>query len=247
MQIVALEFRKSKRRNFWFAIIGLFVFTLIWCVVSTNTQLAKNSSPLMRTIIFNMMTIDNLIFPFLIALLTVRLVQPEHDNRMVQVLMTNGERPWTLFLAKFLTSSIVLLIGELLQAITIIIFGILKGNQVEQMGNILFFIAAVFLSGLVITLVQLIITFYVKRPSMPLCIGLAGSFLSLVTSGFLPKPLEIFIPWQYVALLNPFLLQKMGLVYNNLWPIYMLLAVGIIGILFILVKHEIETREKVPV
>ncbi|GAF38438.1 membrane protein [Agrilactobacillus composti DSM 18527 = JCM 14202] len=245
MKYIRSEFAKNKRRNFWFAIIGLFVFSLLWGGVTANIQLMRHGQQIVATMIFNMSTIDNFIFPFLIALLTVRLVQPEHDYRMLQVLMTNGERPWDLFLAKFAVTSIVLLGGELLQIAMIIMMSLAKSGELHDFGVIGMFFLSIFIGGSVITLVQLALVFYLSRPIIPLCLGLAGSFLSLVTSGFLPKSLSMFIPWQYISVLNPFFLQGKGYHYTNLWPIYLVLVLAIGCVLLILIRYVMKIKERV--
>ncbi|KRL00508.1 ABC transporter permease [Liquorilactobacillus capillatus] len=245
MKYLESEFYKNKRRNFWMAIAGLFLFSLVWGGITTNVQLIRRPTQILETTIFNMLTINNLIFPFLIALLTVRLVQPEHDNKMFQVLILNGEQPWTLFLAKLTANMLVLLGGILLQTLMIIVFIILKGAALTPWSRLLLFLVPLMISGLVISVIQLGLAFYFKKPTIPLCLGLAGSFLSLITSGFLPKWITIFIPWQYVSVLNPLSIGATGLQYSNIWLFYLALVMLIGLLLILIIRNKMKNKKKV--
>lgn len=241
MKYIRSEFAKNKRRKFWRGIAAMFLFTLLWGGLSTTMQLKNYPTQVVPTIIFNMLTVDNLVFPFMVALFCVRLVQLEFDQRMVQVLMLNGEDLWTLFKAKVAVCMVVLAAGITTQFLLVALLTITHENSLSLGGVVQFFVPLLVASG-VMTIILMALAFHFKKPATSLCLGLAGSFLSLVTSGFLPKWLTIFIPWQYVAVLNPFTLQavhgKGMLVYSANWLLYLgvMLVVGIVVAMGVKVK-----------
>lgn len=213
--------------------MGLFLFSLVWCAVATNMQLRNDHSQISAVMIFNFMTIDNLIFPFLMALLGIRLVQPEREYKMISVLELSGESLWKLFLAKLNLILIVILAGTTLQAVMIWLFTIMSYGNVVDLPLLIKFCISVLGSGYVIGIIQLSISFYIKKTTIPLCIGLGGSFLSLITSGFLPRMVTIFIPWQYVSVVNPLVLKNGSLVYYDSWFIFFI-VVMMVGILMLM-------------
>lgn len=71
-----------------------------------------------------------------------------------------------------------------------------------------------------ILLIQLLLSFLIKSEIIPIVIGLAGSFLSMITSGVLSKHITIFIPWEYLSTLNPYTINNSGIHSAIDYPLY---------------------------
>lgn len=74
MKQLRTEIKKYNRNRLWLPILVLFLFSIYWCSVSNNIQINKNSSNIFQTLVFNIYTINNLIIPFSVALLSYRMV-----------------------------------------------------------------------------------------------------------------------------------------------------------------------------
>ena len=224
MRQLRSEIQMYRRNRLWLPILGLFLFSIYWCSVSNNLQINKNSSDIFQILIFNLYTINNLIIPFSAALLASRMVMIDKKNRMYSVLFTNGENGIGLFLSKYVLGLLILFIGFVCQ----LIFTFISSYQYHAIINknefILFIITMLLGSGTIL-LIQLLLSFVIQSSIIPIVIGLAGSFLSMLTSGVLAKQITIFIPWEYLSTLNPYTINDSGIHLSANYPLYFSLVI----------------------
>ncbi|EFQ56308.1 ABC transporter permease [Streptococcus downei] len=243
MKQLRSEIQKYKRNKLWLPILGLFLFSIYWCSVSNNLQINKNSSNIFQTLIFNLYTINNLIIPFSAALLASRMVLVDRKNRMYSVLFTNGGNEIGLFLSKYILGLLILLIGFVCQ----LVFTVISSKQYHTTINnneLILFIIAMLLGSGTILLIQLLLSFVIKSSIVPIVIGLAGSFLSMLTSGVLQKQVTIFIPWEYLSTLSPYTINNSGIHSLTNYPFYFSLVL-IIHLLLLIASIWLVLKERI--
>ena len=243
MKQLRSEIRKYNRNRLWLPILGLFLFSIYWCSVSNNIQINKNSSNIFQTLVFNLYTINNLIIPFSAALLASRMVMIDRKNRMFSVLFTNGGDEIGLFLSKYVLGLLILFIGFACQLIFTIFSSQYYHISVNHNELILFVVAMMLGSGTML-LIQLLLSFVIESSIIPIVIGLAGSFLSMLTSGLLSKQITIFIPWEYLSTLNPYSVNDSGIHPLTNYLLYFSLVL-IIHLLLLIISIWLVFKERI--
>ena len=243
MKQLRSEIRKYNRNRLWLPILGLFLFSIYWCSVSNNIQINKNSSNIFQTLVFNLYTINNLIIPFSAALLASRMVMIDRKNRMFSVLFTNGGDEVGLFLSKYVLGLLILFLGFSVQLIFTLISSKHYHTTVHSNELILFVVAMMLGSGTML-LIQLLLSFVIKSAIVPIVIGLAGSFLSMLTSGLLSKQITIFIPWEYLSTLNPYSINDSGIHPLTNYLLYFSLVL-IIHLLLLIISIWLVFKERI--
>ena len=235
MKQLRTEIKKYNRNRLWLPILVLFLFSIYWCSVSNNIQINKNSSNIFQTLVFNLYTINNLIIPFSVALLSYRMVMIDRKNRMFSVLFTNGGNEIGLVLSLF--------IGFACQLIFTILSSKYYHTSINHNELILFVVAMLLGSGTML-LIQLLLSFVIESPIIPIVIGLAGSFLSMLTSGLLSKQITIFIPWEYLSTLNPYTINDSGIHPFTNYQFYFSLVL-IIHLLLLIISIWLVFKERI--
>ena len=243
MKQLRSEIRKYNRNRLWLPILGLFLFSIYWCSVSNNIQINKNSSNIFQTLVFNLYPINNLIIPFSAALLASRMVMIDRKNRMFSVLFTNGGDEIGLFLSKYVLGLLILFIGFACQLIFTIFSSKYYHISVNHNELILFVVAMMLGSGTML-LIQLLLSFVIESSIIPIVIGLAGSFLSMLTSGLLSKQITIFIPWEYLSTLNPYSVNDSGIHPLTNYLLYFSLVL-IIHLLLLIISIWLVFKERI--
>ncbi|SEF22664.1 hypothetical protein SAMN04487839_11711 [Streptococcus gallolyticus] len=243
MKELRSEIKKYRRSRLWLPILGLFLFSIYWCSVSNNIHIDKNSSNIFQTLIFNIYTINNLIIPFSAALLASRMVTVDRNTRMYSVLFTNGQNEISLFLSKYVLGLLILFLGFAIQLIFIFISS-KQYNTIVNNNELILFVISMLLGSGTMLLIQLLLSFVVKSVNIPIVIGLAGSFLSLLTSGALPKQITIFIPWEYLSTLNPYTINDSGIYSSTDYLLYFSLVL-IIHLLLLITSIWLVFKERI--
>lgn len=243
MKQLRTEIKKYNRNRLWLPILVLFLFSIYWCSVSNNIQINKNSSNIFQTLVFNLYTINNLIIPFSVALLSYRMVMIDRKKRMFSVLFTNGGNEIGLFLSKYILGILILFIGFACQLIFTILSSKYYHTSINHNELILFVVAMLLGSGTML-LIQLLLSFVIESPIIPIVIGLAGSFLSMLTSGLLSKQITIVIPWEYLSTLNPYTINDSGIHPFTNYQFYFSLVL-IIHLLLLIISIWLVFKERI--
>ena len=164
MKQLRTEIKKYNRNRLWLPILVLFLFSIYWCSVSNNIQINKNSSNIFQTLVFNLYTINNLIIPFSVALLSYRMVMIDRKNRMFSVLFTNGGNEIGLFLSKYILGILILFIGFACQLIFTILSSKYYHTSINHNELILFVVAMLLGSGTML-LIQLLSLIHISEPT----------------------------------------------------------------------------------
>lgn len=239
MKYLISESKKNRRRKFWIYVLLLFSVAILWSLFSTQIQFGKNPDSTGSFILFNMITANNLIIPFLIALMSSRLVSAEKDNNMIKSLMLSNESQWQLFFSKWLVIIITIIIAAIVELVLCVSMSLIMNHRFNII-ELIYFLLDIVIASSVITSIHLLLSFKMKNQSIPISIGLAGSFISLVTSGFLPKWITLFIPWQYISFLNPYKLLKGEITVIDNWPLLMLTICLISSALIVFIRRQMN-------
>ncbi|MBP1042463.1 ABC transporter permease [Vagococcus sp. BWB3-3] len=232
--LISLELLKLKRRHFFLPICLFLGVGLVWCTIIAIKEFNFNESYRNVLVLINdLVIINSMIFPLLIGVMCSRLIDIEHQGKMFRLLQTNNQSIETLFLAKSLVGMLIIVVLGIVQVLYLI--GLSIANRLSfEWGPVLLFLLSYLVASIFLVMLHLAISLFIEKQSIGIILALGASFIGLVSGGMLPKVLQLFLPWQYYALLNPVsrTIVNNGYVYSNnsqysfLMVVIVLLVIG---------------------
>lgn len=200
MRILQTEFYKLRRRKIWLAPLCMLAAQLLWGFWSYFDMNAKEMAQGWASILYNFPLLNAMMTPVIAAVIASRTADIEHKGNTYKLLETVAPAG-RLFDAKLLCSASWMTATIVLQTLTILIFGTLRGfagtPPLSEIG--LYFISTLAVS-LTILLFQLILSMLVSNQMIGMIIGLAGAFIGLF-SLFFPQSLQKLLIWAYYGVL----------------------------------------------
>jgi len=127
----------------------------------------------------------------------------EHKGNTWKLLLTFSVKRSTLYAAKYISASIIMLVACLLQALSIIAFGIINGfKQPVPLILLIRFLIGMVLTNMVITALQQWVSMAVKNQAFALSLGMIGGFIGLAADLFPAGVRRIFV-WSCYTGLSP--------------------------------------------
>lgn len=214
---------------------------ILWTIMGTLSLYKSHPElNLLNITIADLFVVNNLFFPLLITLLVVKAIQKDTQNGMLKLLYLNTQNLNQIFIAKYIVILLKTMLLFLIELITTTL--ILKSGISTLMIEIIF---NTLIGCSAIILIQMIIMILTNKLTAIIS-GLAGTLISLVTSGFLPKYINIFIPWEYLSVLNPVKLDNRQYIVVNimLWIILVIIINLVLMMILKIVLSSKKTWEK---
>lgn len=231
---IIIEVSKNKRRPFWLGLILIVVVEIFWFYASMiRTESLPNKTFVFdqNYLLFMLMTVNGFFAPLFVSILASRIVSIDFDNDMPSVLRVNNQNNRQLYTAKLFFGGLIVLVYWLIQVM--IVKYISQNMHIVFTGHLFIITIVCLLIGLIGTLIfQMSVSFIVERQVVGILLGLAGSFIAMMTSGMLPQTILRFVPMLYVSLVNPLVLEAKTIVVNpatliNLFIVF-LVGLGIV-------------------
>lgn len=233
---IFIEVAKNRRRPFWLGLILIMIVEVFWFYASMiRTQSLPHKIVILdqNYLLLMLMTVNGFFAPLFISILASRIVAIDFDNDMPSVLRVNNQNNRQLYTAKLCFGSLIVLMYWLVQVMTVKYVS--QNMHIVFTGHLFVITMVCLLTGLIGTLTfQMSVSFIVERQVVGILLGLAGSFIAMMTSGMLPQAMMRFIPILYVSLLNPLVLQAKTIVVNPsiLINLFIVFFVGLVVVLF---------------
>lgn len=208
MTVFLTEVKKTKNRYIWLMFPAILLFDYGWMAwmmrKAKETELLQGYYRLLMTFPL----INTIIMPLTIAVIASRICDVENKGNTYKLLCTL-ENKSTIFRNKFLLGGIYLLGFTVLQILLILFLGWnCRITQAIPWEHVIYFGISTFVTGLVIYLLQQILSLMMDNQLYPLFIGLIGTFVGLFSWFFPNLPLRNLIPWGYYCV---------GTTINMIW------------------------------
>jgi len=242
-----LEIFKTKRRRFFLPIILFAMVGILWSLGIANKEISSNESNRNILVLINgLVLINSMIYPLLIGILCSRLLELEHHEKIFGLLHINNQGLGKLFIVKSLLAFSIVFILGIFQVLYLLIMA--KRNHVEtQLSYLLLFILSYVVASIFLIVFQLAISLLVEKQSVGIVLSLAGAFIGLVSGGMIPNVIQLFLPWQYFAMLNPVSRKMVSTGYHytinqRCFPL-MIVVILMMIIELVVIRKRIEEME----
>lgn len=204
MKAISIELYKLRHKRILLMVILFLLVEVGWALTVTSNSIARNpDQATWEPLIAMISSMNGLFFPILTAVCVSRICDMEHKGNTLKMLLTLSLGRNSLYAAKFIAASIVILFACLLQVVAITAFGIIK--EFEQ-SIPLFLLTRYFigtaLESMVIIALQQWISMGFKNQAFALTIGMIGGFIGL-TADLLPFDIRRIFVWSYYTGLSP--------------------------------------------
>lgn len=200
MKALTVEFKKSQGKRVWVIVAALIVVQILWMLWAFRHMDDRAVAQGWMHCLYQFPLLNSIMMPVIAAVVASRLCDMENKGQTLKLLntiMSAGK----LFDAKFLCGALYMIAVAVLQFITIIIVGYVKGFEggvpFSMLGYYLLFTAVV---SLTILLLQQVLSLLFVNQMIPLTVGLIGGFAGLFIM-FFPKSLERLLLWGYYGVL----------------------------------------------
>lgn len=239
-----VEFLKNKRRKFIYPLIIITGLTALWFYM-TMIRVTMSPSTTFKIdqnyLLMNFMIVNGVFIPLFLSVLASQISNIEFENRMWSILSVNNQSQRQLLNTKIIYGTFYLFTYWLVEIAVAQLVG--HWTHITFDGH-LFLITSVAL-GLalfVIFLFQMILSFFFKRQSIGLIVGIIGSFIALMTSGFLPDFVLRWLPIEYVALASPIKLTNGTQIIINPNFLFNFTLIFIVGIALLVLSQILAER-----
>lgn len=202
MKVISLELYKWRHKRLFLMVI-LFLLTEIgWAFAVTRISITRNPDqagwePLIATIC----SMNGFFLPILTAISVSRICDMEHKGNTWQLLYALSVKRSTLYMAKYVSASIVMGIACVLQVLAVLSFGIVHRFPPVPFWVIIFVFGTT-MTTLVLIAIQQWASIAVKNQTFALSLGMIGSLIGLV-SELLPSGVSKYLVWSYYSRLSP--------------------------------------------
>lgn len=251
MKVVSLELYKLRHKHL-FLMVTLFLLVEIgWAFMSASMSFSRNpDSAGWELLIATLTSMNGLFLPILSAICVSRICDMEHKGNTWKLLLSVSVKRSKLYMAKYISASIVMLWACLFQVLAITGFGIIKG--IEQAVPIFLmsrFVIGTLLTNMTIIALQQWISMAVKNQAFALSSGMIGGFIGM-TADLMPSGIRRIFVWSYYTGLSPvtqsYTSEKMQFILrdmSSLLPVMVTLIVA--GIAFYLAGSIHVARQEV--
>lgn len=204
MKVVSLEFYKLRHKHL-FSMVTLFLFVEIgWAFMATSMSISRNPNNAgWEPLIAMLSSMNGLFLPILSAICVSRICDMEHKGNTWKLLLSVSVRRSKLYIAKYVSASIVMLWACTLQVFAITTFGIANGfEQPVPLFLLMRFLIGTVLTNMIIIALQQWVSMTVKNQAFALSLGMVGGFIGMVADLFPSGVRRIFV-WSYYTGLSP--------------------------------------------
>lgn len=140
--------------------------------------------------------------PIISAVIVSRICDMEHKGSTWKMLVATNVGRRHLYAAKYISTNSLLLYGIFVQALFIIVFGVIKDFPSTLPIDLFIRFIGGLLTTLAVTALQQWISFAIKNQAFALCLGMLGGFIGM-TAGLFPAAIRRIFIWSYYLDLSP--------------------------------------------
>lgn len=197
MRSFITEVKKTRGRLLGLMFPSAFLLNLLWICWTLQDLTEAKLAQGYYILLLNMPMINTIIVPMIIAAVASRICDTENKGATYKLLCTLQEKS-SIFRNKLVLGGCYLLVFVIMQFLLILILGrYFRFSQPVPWEHIGYCLLSAFITGLVIMLLQEILSLMMDNQLYPLFIGLIGTFLGLFSWFFPNLPLRYLIPWGY--------------------------------------------------
>ncbi len=253
VNLLAAERQKQRYRNIWMMPAGFLAILVLWVCVLMHNLTSQELEHGYQWLFYQLSLMNAIFMPIMLAVVASRLCDMEVKGGTLKLLYTL-EKPEHFYDIKYLSEIKYLLYFSLGQILAILLIG--KIFQITEPVRLLPFIQhflAIFCVGTVLLGIQHLLSLMSDNQILPLCVGLAGSFLGLF-SMFFPISVRQLILWGYFSIFSvsgiDWASMEDGADYFSYlqyldFPVIRFLLFFIAGIVLYLAEKEIFKRKEV--
>ena len=198
-----VELKKSRHRNIFLLLLVLLGVAALWLSFSLSS--ISDKSILMNAGYYNVLyqfpMINTILLPLFLAVLASRIWDSENKGNTYKLLCTLEKRG-ELYHSKTFFGAVLIFFVTAGETAIIPLLGMAYHLKQPLPGrHLLFFFLATFLSGIMLYLLQQIISFRFENQLGALTLGLIGSFAGLF-SLFFPRQISFFVISSYFSLMQ---------------------------------------------
>lgn len=200
IKLLRLEFNKVKRKRIWLLVCFLMVFQFAWSLWATRSYHDKSAETSWQYLLYQIPSINTLLMPILISIITSRLSDNEHKGETLK-LLTTIVSPSKLYLAKFICGGVYLIFTVLGQvACMLLTSNIMHFTDQRPMMHILSLMLTTFLVNLCLLALYQGLAMVYRNQVIVLIGGLVGGFIGLFGLLFPPTLQKFCLPSYYSIL-----------------------------------------------
>lgn len=195
------ERKKQRYRKVWIIPLGFLVILALWISVSMRNFTAHDLAKGYRFLFYQLSLMNAIFMPVMLAVAASRLCDMEIKGCTLKLLYTL-EKPGLFYDIKFLSEMKYLLCFSFGEILVILLLGkIFHVTEPLQLLPFAEHFLAVSCIGSVLLGFQHLLSLMSDNQILPLCVGLAGSFLGLF-SMFFSRTVNLFIVWGYFSIFS---------------------------------------------
>lgn len=204
MKVIALEFFKLRRRHLLLMTMLFLSAEVSWAFISVSKSFSRNpDSAGWEGIIMTLSAMNGLFLPILSAIVVSRICDMEHKGDTWRLLLALSVKRHSLYAAKYVCASALLLTAVLLQTLAIVGIGFANGLEPPiPYALMLQFFGGTMLTNLVILALQQWVSLAVKNQAIALCLGMIGGFFGM-TADLFPAFVRRLLIWSNYKELSP--------------------------------------------
>lgn len=247
INMIQLEFLKLKRKRMGLSILLLLVAEFAWSLWAASSYTDTYNG--WCYLLYQIPTLNTLLMPILIAILTSRLSNNEYKGNTFKFLNT-VVHPQKLYSAKFICSSSYLLCSTLGQVLCMLLTSFLVNftDPIPLKHMAIFILTTMLVNLCMLALYQTLALLFANQ-AIILIAGIAGGFIGLFAVFFPPVLQRFFLPCYYL-LLDTILLtthietQTFSMRYDHLDLISTVIIV-LVGIALYLIGQKCFSKKEV--
>lgn len=238
MKAISLELYKLRHKHLFLMVTLFLIVEIAWAFMATSMSISLNSDNAeWEPLIAMLSSMNGLFLPILTAICVSRICDMEHKGNTWKLLLTVSVRRSTLYAAKYISASIIMLVACLLQVLAITAFGIVNSfEQPVPLFLLIRFLIGTVLTNKIIIALQQWGSMAVKNQAFALSLGMVGGFIGMAAD-LLPLGVRRIFVWSYYTGLSPitqsYTSEKMQFIVrgmNSLLPMMAVLIAAGIGI-----------------
>lgn len=200
-RLLMAEHKKQRYRNVWMVPFGFLTVLTLWICVLMRNFTSQDLAHGYQWVFYQLSLMNAIFMPVMLAVIASRLCDMEIKGCTLKLLYTL-EEPGRFYDIKFLAEVKYLLYFSFGQIAAILLAGrMFHFTEPVQALPFLEHFLAISCVGAVLLSIQHLLSLISDNQILPLCVGLAGSFLGLF-SMFFPRNVNLLIIWGYFSIFS---------------------------------------------
>lgn len=200
-QALKLEFKKARRRKIWVIVAAMTLVEIMWTLWGTSRMDEHELAQGWEFFLLQYPVINSIIMPVMAAVVASRICDVEHKGQTFRLLETMMPTE-KIFDAKFLFGHLYMTATVMVQIISMVFVGCLKGFTGNlPVDKLVYYLLFTGMVNMTLLLFQQILSLQFPNQMVSLSAGLLGGLMAIFLF-YLPKIFSNFFFWGYYAVLT---------------------------------------------